>query len=474
MQTTHPQAHGQSAGPHRILIVGGGFGGVHVARQLERRFRREPNVEITLLSRDNFFLITPLLFEACSGTLELRHCSVPIRACLGRAKFVQGSVRKPIDLEQRFVLSEGPGSERALPYDQLVLALGAWTNLGLIPGSEHALTFKTMADAILLRNHVIQQFEAADVEPDPERKRQLLSFVVVGGGLVGTELLGELSAFADDILGFYPSVQREDLRFFLFENSARIMPEIEPGLVEYAVRVLQRRPGVVLRTSTPVKAMEEGAVLLEGERVAAGTIVLAAGTVPSPIVAALRLEKSRRGHVMTDATLRSSRPEVWALGDCAQIPGPDGKPYPYLAQHALREAKVLARNVHAAYCGRPLMPFRYEMLGVMAALGKRQGVARVLSLRLRGFIAWWLRRTYYLLQTPGLERKLRIVADWTLALFLRPDVVKVGISDERELISRDATSSAAALPAAASPSAVAPLTPSTPASGPRERVARAP
>jgi NADH dehydrogenase len=454
MQTKNhraPGAHERGGGVHRILIVGGGFGGVHVARQLERRFRHQPNVEITLLSRDNFFLITPLLFEACSGTLELRHCSVPIRACLRRAKFVQGTVRKPIDLERRIVLADGEGSERELRYDQLVLALGAWTNLGSIPGSKHALTFKTMADAILLRNHVIERFEAADVEPDPELKRRLLTFVVVGGGLVGTELLGELSAFADDIVGFYPSVKRHELRFFLFDRSPRIMPEIEPGLVDYAVRVLQRRPGVVLRMGESVKAIEPDAVLLDGERVTAGTIVLAAGTVPSPIVAALRLEKSKRGHVMTDATLRSSRPEVWALGDCARIPGPHGKPYPYLAQHALREAKVLAFNICAAYRGRPLVPFKYEMLGVMAALGKRQGVARVLSLRLRGFIAWWLRRTYYLLQTPGLERKLRIVADWTLALFLRPDVVKVDIADERALVSRDAAPAAAVLTSTAPP-----------------------
>jgi len=297
METTHhraPRAQRADAGLHRILILGGGFGGVHVARQLERRFRSEPNVEITLLSRDNFFLITPLLFEACSGTLELRHCSVPIRACLGRARFVQGTVRKPIDLERRIVLADGEGSERALAYDQLVLALGAWTNLGLIPGSEHALTFKTMADAIVLRNHVIERFEAADVEPDPELKRQLLSFVVIGGGLVGTELLGELSAFAHDILGFYPSVQRGDLRFFLFESSPRIMPEIEPGLVDHAVRVLQRRPGVVLRTSTPVKAIEQGGVLLEGERVAAATIVLAAGIVPSRLYSAGRAGSFRR------------------------------------------------------------------------------------------------------------------------------------------------------------------------------------
>ena len=443
------QTPGSGPAPHRILVLGGGFGGIHLMRQLERLFSDRPEVELTLVSPDNFFLLTPLLFEACSGTLELRHCSVPIRACLRRARFVEGSLDGPIDLERRIAqVQRGDGARRAFAYDQLVLAVGAWTNQRLIPGSEHAFTFKTLADAILLRNHVIECFEAADAELDVDRRRALLTFAIVGGGLVGTELLGELSAFAHEIVEYYPCVRRRDLRFLLFEHSDRIMPELEPELVRHAVRVLTSREGVQIRTGTPVKAIEADAVQLAGERIEATTIVLAAGTLPSPAVIPLELAKGTRGHLRTDDHLRTSRPEVWALGDCAEIPGPDGRPYPHLAQHALREARQLARNVHAAYVGEPLQPFRYETLGVMAALGGHEGVARILSLRVRGFLAWWLRRTYYLLQTPGLERKLRIIVDWTVALFLRPDVVKLDTAGERALLLRSGPAGAGALPVA--------------------------
>jgi NADH dehydrogenase len=442
---------GSGPAPHRVLILGGGFGGIHLTRQLERLFEDRPEVVLTLVSPDNFFLLTPLLFEACSGTLELRHCSVPIRACLRRTRFVEGSLDGEIDFERRLApIRRGAGGHRAFPYDQLVLAVGAWTNQRLIPGSEHAFTFKTLADAILLRNHLIECFEAADAELDADRRRGLLTFAIVGGGLVGTELLGELSAFAHEIVGFYPCVRRRELRFVLFEHSDRIMPELEPDLVRYAVRVLSSREGVEIRTGTPVKAIEAGAVQLAGERIAAMTIVLVAGTLPSPVISPLELAKGKRGHVRTDANLRTSRPEVWALGDCAEIPGPDGRPYPYLAQHALREARQLARNVRAAYLGEPLQPFRYETLGVMAALGGHEGVARILSLRVRGFLAWWLRRTYYLLQTPGLERKLRIILDWTVALFLRPDLVKLDTAGERALLLRGGPAGAGALPVSGS------------------------
>jgi NADH dehydrogenase len=445
------EAPGSGPAPHRILILGGGFGGIHLTRQLERLFSERPEVELTLVSPDNFFLLTPLLFEACSGTLELRHCSVPIRACLRRARFVEGSLDGPIDFERRIAhVQRGDGGRREFSYDQLVLAVGAWTNQRLIAGSEHAFTFKTLADAILLRNHVIECFEAADSELDSERRRALLTFAIVGGGLVGTELLGELSAFAHEILEYYPCVRRNELRFLLFEHSDRIMPELEPDLVRHAVRVLSSREGVEIRTGTPVKAIESEAVQLAGERIEATTVVLAAGTLPSRVIIPLELAKGRRGHVRTDANLRTSRPEVGALGDCAEIPGPDGRSYPYLAQHALREARLLARNLRAAYLGEPLQPFRYETLGVMASLGGHEGVARILSLRVRGFLAWWLRRTYYLLQTPGLERKLRIIVDWTVALFLRRDVVKLDTAGERALLLRSGPAGAGALPASSS------------------------
>ena len=244
----------------------------------------------------------------------------------------------------------------------------------MIPGSEHAFTFKTLADALLLRNHVIERFERADVETDPRRKAQLLTFVVIGGGLVGVELLGELTAFVDGITPLYEHVNRDEVRFLLLQGADRIMPEIDPTLAEYGARVLAGRRGVDLRTNTRVRAIEPGKVHLAEETIAADTIVLAAGNVPNPVVAGLPVEKDRRGRIVVEPTLRCrSHPEVWALGDCASIPGPDGKPYPSLAQHALRQARVLAGNIVGALDGRPPRPFVYHTLGMMGSLGHGKG-----------------------------------------------------------------------------------------------------
>jgi NADH dehydrogenase len=427
----------------RILILGGGFGGVWTARHLERLFARQAGVEITLVSRDNFFLMTPLLFEVCSGALEMRHCSVPVRDFLRATRFVEATVEE-IDLDRRLVRAAAPeGEGYELPYDQLVLALGAMTNLNLISGSASAFTFKTVADAILLRNHMIERFERADVENDPERKRRLLTFVVIGGGLVGTELFGELTAFADEIVRYYKRVRRDEVRFLLYEGGGRLLPEIEEELAGYAARTLAARRGASLRPHSAVRAVEPGMVHLEHESVAADTIVLSAGILPSPLAAGLPLDRDQRGHIVVDATMRcAARPEVWALGDCALIPDPKGKPYPYLAQHALREAKVLARNIHAAVNGRPLEPFVYKMLGVMASLGHSRGLGKVLGVPLRGFVAWWVRRTYYLLQMPLWSRRLRIVFDWTLALLFRPDTVKVDLAPESALLLRNSAAGA--------------------------------
>jgi len=421
----------------RIVIAGGGFGGLWTAGRLERLLGREPGVEIVVVCRDNYFLMTPLLFEACSGTLDVRHCSLPVREFLRRVRFVEATVHG-IDLDRRVVRAvAAEGRSYEIPYDQLVLALGAITNQSLIPGSEHAFTFKTLADAMVLRNHFIERFERADVETDPERKRRLLTFVVIGAGLVGVELFGELTAFADEIVRYYRRVDRDEVRFFLCERGPRVLPEVEEELAGYAAKVLAGRRGASLRTGVLVRSIEPGRVHLEGETIEADTIVLSAGITPSPILADLPLDKDRRGHVIVDATLRCpARPEVWALGDCAHVPDPQGKPYPYLAQHALREGRVLAGNLAASLRGQDLEPFVYETLGIMASLGHADGLGKVLGVPLHGFPAWWVRRSYYLLQMPRLSRRLRIVVDWTTALLFRPDIVKVDLASERALLAR--------------------------------------
>jgi NADH:ubiquinone reductase (H+-translocating) len=438
----------------RIVILGGGFGGVYTARHLERLCKRRPEVEIVLVSRDNFLLMTPLLFEVCSGTLDVRHCSFPIRTFLRTTRFIEATV-EGIDLERRVVRLAAPGERSELAYDQLVLALGARTNRGMIPGSEHAFTFKTLADGLLLRNHVIERFERADVETDPGRKRRQLTFVVIGGGLVGVELFGELTAFADGIAPLYKRVKRDEVRFILLQGGDRLMPEIDPKLAAYGARVLGRRRGAEIRTKALVRAIEPGKVHLapsppaplppgergggEGETIEADTIVLAAGILPSPVVAGLPVEKDRHGHIVVDATMRCpSHPEMWALGDCASVPGPDGRPYPNLAQHALREAKVLARNIAGALDGRPPRPFVYNTLGMMGSLGHGKAFGQLLGVRVRGLLAWFVRRTYYLLQMPGWARRLGIVINWTAALLFRPDVVKVSFDSEEALLLREA------------------------------------
>ena len=439
MASNHERAStGEALRKTRILILGGGFGGVYTARHLEQLCKRRPDVEIVLVSRDNFLLVTPLLFEVCSGTLDLRHCAFPVRAFLRTTRFAEGTVQS-IDLEHRTVhVATAPVEAATLTYDQLVLALGALTNQNMIPGSENAFTFKTLADALLLRNHMIERFERADEEPDAERRRALLTFVIIGGGLVGVELFGELTAFMDAITPLYAHVSRQEVRCILLQGGERIMPEMDARLADYGVRVLRGRPGADIRTDAKVRSIEPGKVHLPDETIEAETIVLAAGIVPNPVVANLPVEKDSRGHIVVEGTMRcKSHPEVWALGDCACIPSPEGKPYPNLAQHALREAKTLASNIHAVLEGRPPTPFVYDNLGMMGSLGHGKAFGQLLRVRVHGVVAWFVRRTYYLLQMPGWSRRLRIMTDWTFALLFRADISKMSLDSEAALLLRE-------------------------------------
>ena len=322
-----------------------------------------------------------------------------------------------------------------LAYDQLVIALGGITNRKMIPGSEHAFSFKGLADAFLFRNHIIERFERADVEPDAERKRRLLTFVVIGGGLVGVELFGELTAFVDGIAPLYNHVNRDEVRFILLEGGDRIMPEIDPKLAAYGTNVLSKRLGADIRTRTRVQAIEPGKVHLGAETIEAETVVLAAGIVPNPVVAELPVQKSKRGHIVVDGTMRCpSHPEIWALGDCASIPAPDGRPYPSLAQHALREARLLAKNIAGVLDGRPPQPFIYSTLGMMGSLGHSKAFGQMLGVRIHGVLAWIIRRSYYLMQMPGWRRRLRIMTDWAFALLFRPEVGKIDLENEKDLL----------------------------------------
>jgi len=420
--------------PTQIVILGGGIGGVYTALHLERTLARIPDAAITLVSRNNFFLMSPFLFEAGSGVLEPRHAVNPIRSLLKRTRFVEAQV-DAIDLDRRCVHTRLVMQEPLeIPYDQLVLALGGVTNKKIIKGSETALTFKTLGDAILLRNRTIQLFERADVEPHSDHKRAQLTFVVIGGGFVGLELMGEFTEFTKRLTRYYKNVSPQDLHFVLIEAAGRIAPEFDEKLADYAAEVLRRR-GVSIRTNTKVGSIEEGRVTLpDGEVIDAETIILSTGVVPSPVVANLPIEKTPRGAVIVEPTMRSkSRPEVWAMGDCASIPSPSGKPYPNLAQHALREAKVLAQNIAATLRNQPIKPFIYETVGNLAALGHYNGVGKIYGIRLRGFVAWWVWRSYYLFRMPQWRRRIRIMADWTVSLLFGTDIVQLDLIPEERL-----------------------------------------
>ena len=422
----------------RVLILGGGFAGLATARRLERLLRRRRDIDIVLVSRDNFVVMTPLLFEVFSGTLDLRSSSLPVRAFLRSTRFIEATVQN-IDPNARKVQLAAADQTTALEYDHLVIALGSKTNRNMIPGAEHAFAFKTVADALLLRNHVIERLERADVESDPQRKAQLLTFVIIGGGLVGVELLGELTTFVDGIAPFYKHVDRGELRFVVLQGADRIMPEVDPRLAAYGHRALAARRGVELRMNAHVHGIEPRMVRLAGETIAADTIVLAAGVVPNPMLAGPSIEKDSRGRILVEPTMRSrSHREVWALGDCAAVPGPDGKPYPSLAQHALREGKALADNIFRVLNDRAPQPFIYHTLGLMGSLGRTTGFGQFLKVRIHGFPAWFVRRMYYLLQMPGWRRRLRIMIDWTFALLFRPDITKVGLDGETAFVLREA------------------------------------
>lgn len=411
----------------RVVILGGGFGGVFTARHLERLLRRTPNAEVVLVSRDNFFLMTPLLFDVATGTLGLHNSSAPVRSALRSTRVVEATVTA-LDIDRRVVTVEADGEEEAIGYDHLVLALGGVTSHRTIPGSEAAFTFKSLADAGLLRNHILEQLERADDATDTDLRRRRLTFAFIGGGFVGVELFGELTAFVHKVLRLYPRVREDELKFVLLQHGDRIMPEVDPRLATYATNVLRARPGVEVRTGTAVKRVEPGRVVLGDTAIEAGTIVLAAGMEPNPLVATLPLARDRRGRLVVAATMRSpDRPEVWALGDCAAVPDPHGNPYPTLAQHAIRQAKVLARNIAGVLAGREPKPFVYDTLGIMASLGGGKGLGTILKVRVRGLPAFWARRGYYLMTMPGWGRRLRILADWAVATITRPDTGRIDL-----------------------------------------------
>jgi NADH dehydrogenase len=423
------RAPAEAGGGTRILILGGGFGGVAAARRLEGRFARDPSVEVTVVSESNYLLFTPLLAEVAGGALEPQHVSAPVRAACGRARVRRATV-EAIDLEARSVsIRSGPGAAaEALRYDHLVLALGSVPTYRDLPGlEEHAFALKSLGDASTLRNHVLGLLELADAEADPVERRRMLTFVVVGGGFAGTETAAELFDLVHAVRHYYPHVPAEELRFVLVHSGDRILPELSPELGAYALAKLEQR-GLELLLETRVAGATAESILLEGaEPIRTRTVVWTAGNRPSPLVADLGLETSRAGAILADATLRVPGGDgVWAIGDCAQIPDPDhpGTAYPPTAQHALRQGKAVADNIAAVLAGHEPKPFRFRTIGLLVGLGRRTAAAEIKGRCFSGLGAWLLWRGIYWTKLPGVEKKLRVLFDWTIDLAFPRDIVQ--------------------------------------------------
>ncbi len=406
----------------RILILGGGFGGLYAALRLEKLMAQRPELEVTLVTRENYFLFTPMLPEVAAGDLELNTIVNPLRKLLKRLKTFVGTI-EAIDLQGQQVAVSHGGHSHDLPYDQLILALGEGTNFFNLPGVEAScLTVKTLGDAVAIRNQLITHLEEANSECAAGKRQPLLTFIVAGGGFAGVETLGGINDFMREAIRFYPSLRPEYLRFILVTPDEVILPELNRKLGLYAQRKLAAR-GVEIITHAKVTAMGDGVVeLTNGDKILANTLIWTAGTAPNPLITGLPLPK-RNGRIAVDECLAvEGWPGVWAVGDCASVCNPAGGFYPPTAQHALREGNIVARNVAATLYGRPKRkPFRYTSLGQLAAIGRRTGVANILGLNFSGFIAWWLWRTVYLSKLPRLEKKVRVAMDWTLDLCFTKD-----------------------------------------------------
>jgi len=413
-------------GKAKVLILGGGFAGLYAAIELDKALARRPGVEVMLVNRENFFLFTPMLHEGAASDLDITHIVNPIRKLLRHVKFFHGEVHS-LDLASKCVsLFHGPNHHmHELRYDYLIIALGSTTNFFSLPGlEENSLTMKSLGDAIHLRNRLIDLLEEADFECALGERSNLLTVVVAGGGFAGVETIAAVNDFLREATKYYPHLAEDDIRTVLVHPGPLILSELGAQLGAYAQRKLAERR-VEIRVNTRVNAVSDrGIELSDGTAIKARTLVWTAGTSPNPILESLPCEKERGRLVVNEYMEVPGWPSVWALGDCALVPDlRTGHPYPPTAQHAMRQGRILAKNVEAAIERRARTPFAFSTIGLLAAIGRRTGVAQILGVNFSGFIAWFLWRTIYLSKLPRLEKKLRVALDWTLDLFFSKDLV---------------------------------------------------
>jgi NADH dehydrogenase len=413
----------------RIVIAGGGFGGLYAARTLERLLPAQ-SAKVTLVNEANFMLYTPLLPGVTGATLDPRHVVVPLRSQLRRTDLTVGRVTGADPARRTLAVRRIDGEQVDLGYDQLIVALGSVSRTLPIPGlAEHATGLKSLSDATALRNRVLDCMDIAESLEDHARRAEYLGFVFVGAGYAGVEGLAELQDFAAQAIELYPRCRAAGMRWMLVEARSRIMQEVPLSLAEFAERELHGR-GIEVRTDTTLRAATaRGVTLSDGEAVSARTVVWTAGVEPSPAIVKLGLPLDGGGRVAVDSTMRvNGDRHVWAIGDCAAVPDASrqGQPCPPTAQHAVRQGRLVAHNVAATLAGGTVKRFRYRTKGVVAELGRNQAVAITLGIHWRGPPAWFIARTYHLLLMPGVGRRLRLLADWNVALLFGRDTSAPG------------------------------------------------
>ncbi|WP_308403841.1 NAD(P)/FAD-dependent oxidoreductase [Streptomyces rhizoryzae] len=430
----------------RVLVVGGGYVGMYTALRLQRTLRqelRQGTAEIVVVDPDPYMTYQPFLPEAAAGAISPRHVVVPLRRALPHCTVVVGEVTA-LDHEERkatiatLAAEETGDGAFTLPYDELVLAPGSVSRTLPVPGlADVGIGFKTVEEAIGLRNHVLEQLDIASSTRDPELRDAALTFVFVGGGYAGVEALAELEDMARYAVRYYHNVRPEDMKWILVEATGRILPEVGPDMGRYTVRELRAR-NIDVRLETRLESCERRIVRLsDGSRFPARTLVWTAGVKPHPIVAASKLPLTDRGRLKCTAALRVDGTEhAWAAGDAAAVPdlaapapATPGAPRPECApnaQHAVRQAKVLAENVAAALRGGRIRDYEHAYAGSVASLGLHKGVAHVYGRKLKGYPAWFMHRAYHLSRVPTVNRKARILAEWTLAGLFKREIVSLG------------------------------------------------
>ncbi len=426
----------------RIVIAGGGFAGLYAAIHFEKRLARHADVEVTLISRENFILFTPMLHEVAAGDLYPGDIVNPLRRILRHVKVATAELQA-VDLNARRVHCLGGFAKREVEFefDHLLLSLGSETNFFNMDGvHDWSVTMKSLSDAALLRNRMVALLEEASLQSGEAARRQLLTFVTAGGGFSGTETTGAVNDFVRETVRYYPQLREDLIRVVVVHPGDFILPELGEELGRYAEGKLRERKVEVIKGQRVANYDGRVVTLSDGTSIPARTLIWTAGVKTSPVIASLPCQKERGRLLVNEDMSVPGVSGLWSAGDCAAIPDVKsgaGKFYPPTAQHALREGVVVAKNIEATILGRPLRPFRFKMLGMLASIGHHTGVAMMFGIKFSGFIAWWFWRSVYLMKLPHLAKKLRVMASWTLDLFFGREIEQlITLRDIEELAGR--------------------------------------